>query len=49
MNLQIQVFDPPERVDNLVFFRFIGTALDGKLYHGWILTNPVGDVNAVTN
>jgi len=45
MHLEIKICAEPECINDNIFFRFIGTTLDGKFYEGWICTNEIGDVN----
>ena len=45
MHLEIKVCSEPERVNDKIFFEFVGTALDGKRYSGWICKDEIGDVN----
>jgi len=36
MNLEIFITDKPEFVEGKTFLRFVGRAVDGKCYSGWI-------------
>lgn len=45
MHLEIKICNEPERINDKTFFCFIGTALDGKRYSGWICQNEVADIN----